>query len=125
MVSSSLFTGVAVVDGPGRYRALGQHTVSTAAGRVMAVVEVAGVLAADLDQPALTPLKRDRQLPHLPVEGDRGYTAVQVPSGEPSRDPRMSAALTLTEAAETLSGDSATGATCTRQGVRLGVSSQG
>jgi hypothetical protein len=37
----------------------------------MAVVEIAGVLAADLDQPTLTPLKRDMQLPHLPVEGDQ------------------------------------------------------
>jgi hypothetical protein len=41
----------------------------------VAGVEVSGVLAADLDQPALTPLKISRKLAHLPVVGDQHLSA--------------------------------------------------
>jgi hypothetical protein len=55
----------------GQRAQLGEHPLHAVAGGGVASVEVAGVLAAAGDQPALTPLKRYRQLADLAVVGDQ------------------------------------------------------
>jgi hypothetical protein len=54
----------------GQLAQLREHPQHAAARGRVTSVEVVGVLAADLDQPALTPLKRYRQLAHLLIESD-------------------------------------------------------
>jgi hypothetical protein len=51
----------------GQLAQLGEHTLHTAAKGCVAGVEVAGVLAPDFHQAALTMLKISRQLARLPV----------------------------------------------------------
>jgi hypothetical protein len=72
MVSSTLRTGVAASDAI-RSASLRSSLHATARGRVTGI-EAPGVLAVDLDQSALTPLKVLRQQGKLPVEGDQRST---------------------------------------------------